>query len=94
MSGFVELSWNDWYDQFQPIQNLLSSETDQFETYGEELNAVNFCLAFFPLHVWTLIDGEDGELFVTNGKRFCNRINYYITEIPAVPNVCYEIFDD
>ena len=96
------MDWDVWEKQFQPIKNLipgadmedLHTPGDRFETYGLEIRAVHFCLAFFPLHVWTVADADSGdELFLCNGYHYVNRMYYYITKNPALPNVDYQVSD-
>ena len=98
MSGFIEMDWNDWVEEYKPISKSVrqpdrfSWESDDYslETYGLEVECVRFMLCFFTDHVWTYTDdGEDG--FISNGYHLVNRLNYYITEKPALPNVEYEI---
>jgi hypothetical protein len=49
-----------------------------FETYGEELD---FVRRQDPRTVWTLVDGDDGNQYVTNGYHFVNRIGYLISTV-------------
>lgn len=49
------------------------------ETYGAELETVR---KTDPRHVWTLLDGDDGELYVCAGFHLVNRVNYIISEMP------------
>ena len=51
-----------------------------FETYGEE---VAFVGTQDPRTVWTLIDGDDGGLWVVSGMHFVNRIGYLVSTIPV-----------
>jgi hypothetical protein len=51
-----------------------------FETYGEELA---FVRRNDPRTVWTLIDGDDGGLWVVSGMHFVNRIGYLISTVPV-----------
>jgi hypothetical protein len=52
-----------------------------FETFGDEL-------AFIRRQglrtVWTLIDGDDGDLYLLSGFHFVNRLGYLISTV-AVP---------
>ena len=47
-----------------------------FETFGEELE---FVRKQHPSTVWTLVDGEDGDMYVHSGMHFVNRIGYLIS---------------
>lgn len=41
--------------------------------------------------VWTLLEGDNGDLFLANGLHFVNRIDVYITEKPYDKNEVYEV---
>lgn len=51
-----------------------------FETYGDEFDYVR---RFDPRRVWTLLDGDDGDLYVASGLRLVNRIGYLLSRIPV-----------
>ena len=53
-----------------------------FETYGEELA---FVRSQNSATVWTLLDSDDGNLYLASGYHFVNRIGYLIATTP-VPN--------
>ena len=81
------LNWEDqldaWEDKYQPIQNHITKNgDDKFETYGEELEFVRSIHFTEPNRVWTLIEGDSGNLWITNGYHFVNRLNYFITKKP------------
>ena len=59
-----------------------------FETYGEELE---FVRQQEPRTIWTLIDGEDGDLYVVNGYHFVNRVGYLISKVPFPEGVLIEV---
>jgi hypothetical protein len=52
-----------------------------FETFGEELA---FVRKQHPSTVWTLVDGEDGDMYLHSGVHFINRVGYLIS-LAAVP---------
>jgi hypothetical protein len=49
-----------------------------FETFGEELD---FVRKQHPSTVWTLVDGEDGDLYVVDGCHFVNRLGYLVSTV-------------
>jgi len=55
--------------------------------------AVDFCAKVCPMHVWTRVDGDDGNIYITNGWHFVNRIDYIITLSPWKEFYDYEILD-
>ena len=91
-----------WEAKYQPIKNHIASEKgeddDKFETYGRELDYVRSVADTEPRRVWTLVDGEDGNLYIVDGYHLVNRINYFITKEPLEGNgfleVPYYIFDE
>ena len=50
-----------------------------FETYGEELA---FVRSQDPRTIWTLLDGDDGDLYLASGYHLVNRIGYLISTTP------------
>jgi hypothetical protein len=59
-----------------------------FETYGEE---IRFVSEQVPRTIWTLIDGEDGDLYVVSGLHFVNRVGYLISKVPVPEGVFVEV---
>jgi hypothetical protein len=43
---------------------------------------LNFVKSQNSLHVWTLVDGDNGESVIVAGYRYVNRIHYIITIKP------------
>jgi len=82
-----------WEDKYRPIKNPVSGD-QKFETYGEELD---FVRSQDPRCIWTLVDGDDGNLYITSGYHLVNRINYFVTETPfegEFMDVPYYIFEE
>ena len=87
------LNWEDQFDvwdtKYQPIKNPFTQKQDgelvedKFETYGEELDYVLKVAYTEPKRIWTLVDGDDGNLYITSGYHLVNRINYFITHNPC-----------
>jgi hypothetical protein len=68
-------------EMFKPIENPFAGEgCYHFETYGEEYDMVLKALENNPKTVWTIVDGEDGNMYLTQGWHFVNRVHYVITE--------------
>ena len=89
-----------WEAKYRPIKNQYTQKQegefveDKFETYGEELD---FVRAQDPRCIWTLVDGDDGNLYIVDGYHLVNRINYFVTEVPFEGNfleVPYYIYDE
>ena len=87
------LDWEDelydWCAKYEPMDNHITKNgDDKFETYGEELEFVRSIHFTEHSRVWTLIEGDSGNLWITNGYHFVNRLNYFVTKKP------FEIADD
>jgi hypothetical protein len=81
-------NWEDKFDawdaKYQPMDNHIDTNAgDKFETYGEELDYVLSIANTEPARVWTLVDGDDGNLYITSGYHLVNRVNYFITHNPC-----------
>lgn len=59
-----------------------------FETYGEELQFVRLQ---DPQTIWTVLDGEDGNLCVVSGYHFVNRIGYLISTTIVPEGHCIQV---
>lgn len=71
-----------FFDEFNPIQNHIdensSWEGTMFETYGAELEYVK---SQPNDTVWTIIEGNNDDLFINSGFHFVNRIGYLISKV-------------
>jgi hypothetical protein len=101
------LNWEDeldaWEEKYQPIKNQYTQKQngefveDKFETYGEELDYVLSIANTEPKRVWTLVDGDNGNLYIVDGYHLVNRVNYFITKNPfegKFMEVPYCIFEE
>ena len=92
MDEFVELSCDEWERIFKPIKNHIdpnaSMDGYMFETYGDE---VEFVKNQSPEHIWMYGDGDDGGTYIWNGWGFVNRLGYFITEEPCLPNTTIQV---
>jgi hypothetical protein len=85
---------SEWWDQYKPISNHIVNNGCLFETYGAELE---FVKAQDSKHIWTLVEGDSGDLYIENGFHYVNRLNYLITELPFEGDECcvtYMMFDN
>jgi hypothetical protein len=76
------LSFKEWEKKYKPIEK--SKDWIFFDTHSEE--DLKFLKEFQKknsiLNCWTLVDGDDNELYIDSGWRRINRMEYIITEIP------------
>jgi hypothetical protein len=72
------MTYDEFENKFEPIENNLGDEGYLFETYGQEVDYVSQQEEHF---VWTLIEVED-KLYIIPGFHYVNRLNYLITKNP------------
>jgi hypothetical protein len=86
---FIELSEDDFDAKYPLVKNHIDPSAgwviDEgpgclFETYGEELD---FVRKQDPHTIWTLLDGDDGDLYVASGYHLVNRIGYLLSTVPV-----------
>src|ERR1700730_15839712 len=95
--SFIELSEDDLDAQYPFRRNHLNPTATWaygegpgclFEPFGQELE---FLRQQDPRNVWTLLDGEDGDLYVVNGFHFVNRLGYLISTVPVPEGVTIQV---
>jgi len=81
----IDLTEDQFDEQFPLLINHLNPSASWsfgqgqgclFETYGQELE---FVRQLHPQQVWTLIDGDDGDIYLVSGFHWVNRIGYIIS---------------
>lgn len=108
---YIEMSLDDWEKKFMPLQGEDGNET-WYETYVSEnyehdfkamwdramgLSGGNIVKAY--AHIWTRKDGDDGGMYLTNGLRVVNRLDFCLCKKPwaevgedgALEDIHYEI---
>jgi len=94
---YIELTEDQFDDQYPLVANHLNptaswgfSDTGGclFETYGPELD---FVRQQDPANIWTLIDGDDGDMVLVSGYHLVNRVGYLISTIPVPPGTSIEV---
>jgi hypothetical protein len=94
---FIELTEDEFDDRYTLKSNHLNSSAGWaigdsggclFETYGEELSSVR---QQDPCTVWTLTDGDDGDMYLISGYHFVNRIGYLLSTIPIPEDVTIQV---
>ncbi len=94
---FIELTEDEFEDRYKLVPNHINRNASWtygdgpgclFETYGAELA---FVRQQDPLTVWTLVDGDDGDMYVISGFHFVNRIGFLISTVPIPENVTIQV---
>lgn len=77
------MTYEEWVDQYQPIKNDLAEDRGydgrMFETFGNEILQVQAYENSTSFQVWTMISGDDGGIYLTNGYHYVNRLGYFVT---------------
>jgi hypothetical protein len=93
----IELTEDAFDEQYPLLTNHLNPNASWgygesggclFETYGEE---IRFVREQHSRTIWTIIDGDDGDLYVVSGYHFVNRVGYLISENPVPEDVFIEV---
>ena len=59
-----------------------------FETYGEEFE---FVRRYDPSKVWTLVDGDAGDMYLVSGLHYVNRVGYLLSRNPIPENTTVQV---
>ena len=92
-----ELAEEDFYAQYSLIPNHINPSAGWsfdgtrgclFETYGDEFA---FVRRYDPRQVWTLVDGDDGDLYLISGLHFVNRVGYLLSRNAIPENTTFQV---
>lgn len=84
------LTSEEWDEEFIPIMDGESYKDFHPQVVNDDEKKV-LEKALLEDRVWTLLEGDNGDLFLANGLHFVNRLDVYITEKPYDRNLLYEI---
>lgn len=94
---FIELTEDEFDEWFPLTPNHINPSAGWavgegggclFETFGDEFA---FIRRQDPCTVWTLIDGEDGDMYVVSGFHFVNRVGYLLSTVPVPEDVTIQV---
>ena len=94
---YTELTEDEFDQQYQLIPNHLNPSAGWaigelggclFETYGNELD---FVKRFDPARVWSIVDGDYGDIYIVNGLHHVNCIGYLLSREPAPANTAIQV---
>jgi hypothetical protein len=80
---------SEFYTTYPLLKKHFNPDPDEgwdgcmFETYGEE---VDFVCRQDPRCIWTLVDGDKGDMLILSGYHFVNRIGYFVSSKPVPEN--------
>lgn len=55
-----------------------ATEPGVFETFGADIDTVIEYNKKHPKRVWTMLEGDDGSLWMVQGLHFVNRLKYHL----------------
>lgn len=80
--------------RFQPLKNHLHPYAEfnghLFNSYGPDGDVVDIMLGKYPARVWTVVE-SDGDVTITSGYHFVNRIGYILTLVPCPDDTMIEV---
>lgn len=94
---FIELTEDEFDDRYPLVPNHINLSAGWaigeaggclFETFGEEFA---FVRRQDPRKVWTLVDGDGGDMYVISGLHFVNRVGYLLSTIPIPENATIQV---
>lgn len=92
------LNFEQWVEEFDPTPNIVAKDAPydglMWETYGEELNNVEYIANKLPQNVWTLLDEGDDHPVIVEGMRLVNRLGYFMTSEPFDEDTEYTVRTD
>ena len=74
-----------------PVRKGAPFDGTMFETFGDELAFVRDQPAD---RIWSLVQGDDGDLYVVSGYHLVNRLGYFVTGRPVAAHETMEIAVD
>jgi len=93
----IHLTEDEFDEQYPLVANHLNPNATWgfvdgkgclFETYGEELE---FIKRQDDGRIWTILDGDDGDMYVASGFHFVNRVGYLLSRDPIPDNTFIEV---
>ena len=94
---FIELTEDEFDDQYALVSNHINPSATWafgdaagclFETYGEEFE---FVRRYDSRKVWTIVDGDDGDMYVVSGLHYVNRVGYLLSRDPVPANTTIQV---
>jgi hypothetical protein len=59
-----------------------------FDTHGEEFD---FVKRQDSRTVWTLLDGDEGDMYLVNGLHYVNRLGYLLSTVPVPADLTIQV---
>jgi hypothetical protein len=89
---FESLTFGEFHRRFRPVANHLAPHAGidgcLFETCGPDWRHVK---SLAPAFVWTVMNDDDGGIYISSGRHFVNRLGYLVCQVPVPGGLDYEV---
>jgi hypothetical protein len=72
------MNFEDFVEKYEPLCDE-NEDLKTFETYGEELDYIRSLSSDL---VWTVTEGDSGNLYLCTGYHLVNRLFYLVCKVP------------
>jgi len=77
-SYMIKIDYDEWVEKYKPQDNPNTTEG----SYGNTLFDIDSPPPRTSNRVWTLVSGENENMWIIPGFHYVNREGYFLTEIP------------
>lgn len=82
-----KLTYEEWEDKFNPDYESGDHSLKIYDWVGEDYKKLQ---DVGIEHIWTVVDGDDESLYISQGMSFVNRLGYVICNNPRDLKINYE----
>lgn len=72
------MSWSTFERRYQPRDATALGDGSQ----GDYIVDYRIAKSFDPKHVWTVVTGDNGKLYLASGFHVVNRVGYVVCLVP------------
>ena len=83
------MDYFDWDDKYRPLRTKEGDLID-VDPRGNNMSQEDFNTARSENRIWTALDVE-GDVIISNGSHFVNRLENYVCEVPYESNKLIEV---
>lgn len=78
----MENNFDAFVEKYKPICNKFASDPSEtrFDYYTDD--EYIFIMSQPHQNVWTLVEGDDDKMYILKGRRWVNRLAYFVCEVP------------
>jgi hypothetical protein len=87
--NYIQMDYFDWDDKYRPLRTKEGDLID-VDPRGNNMSQEDFNTARSENRIWTALDVE-GDVIISNGLHFVNRLENYVCEVPYESNKLIEV---